>query len=524
MACDELIYSKAEARTEDQADDFTERRRTEPDRLAILGRNGNQPGPTQKLTRVQEIGQNGESVSSCRFTRTPSQGSNMGTITRSFNMTIQDAEPDNQLLDRALPAIARLEASLADEHENSRLGILSTDFLDALTNLGHAIAEESEEMDALNLIAPGMWAAEEFHSRIISWLLDPSAHHQQARHFIVALLNSTLAPPRLLDADWSTAQVCQEWENVVDGQLGYLDILIRDRDHQNLIAIENKVFSQEHSNQLTRYRRALADAYPDFARHHIFLSPAGQSANLERDRKHWQPASYSVIHNAIQEVLDVGFAEPNANALLKIYATAIRRNVMPETNIDRQARRIYLEHWEALDRIFANKPDYIEETKPILREAVAKYPFWKLDLEAAQSVRFRAADWDEFPSTRTGTGWASGSNALLLFQLRFDGDLPYLDLGLSTASSENTGVRAALFDAVRQNPAVFKPTRNSLADGRMILHREPDCILEPADQGPGWDDGTARRKIEAWIDNFAAGQFLAMNRIIVDCLRRHQES
>ena len=441
-------------------------------------------------------------------------------------MTVQDAEtdPDSQLLDRALPSIARLEASLADERDALRLAVHSANLLDALTNLGHAIAEESEEMDALDRIAPDMSADEKLNSRIIKWLLDPSAHHRQAGHFIAALLNATMAPPRLLDADWSAAQACQEWENVVDGQQGYLDILILDRDHQNLIAIENKTFSQEHSNQFTRYRRALADAFPDFARHHIFLSPGGVPANLERDRKHWQPAGYSVIHNAVQEILKAGVAEPNANALLQIYATAIRRNVMPETNIDRQARRIYLEHWDALDRIFANKVNWIEETKPMLREAVAKHPYWKLDLEAAQSVRFRAADWDEFPSTRTGTGWASGSNALLLFQLRFDGDLPYLDLGLSTASSENTGVRAALFDAVRQNPAVFKPTRNSLADGRMILHREPDCILEPADQGPGWDDGTARRKIEAWIDNFAAGQFLAMNRIIVDCLRRHQES
>ena len=95
-------------------------------------------------------------------------------------MTIQDAEsdPDNQLMDRALPAMARLEASLADERESSRLGILSANFLDALTNLGHAIAEESEQLDALDLIAPGRWAAEEFHSKIISWILDPEAHHQ----------------------------------------------------------------------------------------------------------------------------------------------------------------------------------------------------------------------------------------------------------------------------------------------------------------------------------------------------------
>ena len=440
-------------------------------------------------------------------------------------MTVQDAEtnPNSQLLNRAMPAIARLEASLADEREASRLAVHSANLLDTLTNLGHAISEESEEMDALDLIAHRSWAAEAFHSRIISWLLDPSAHHRQAGHFIAALLNATMAPPRLLTADWSAAQVLQEWRRDVDEQWSYLDILILNWDYRNLIAIENKTFSQEHSNQLTRYRRALADAFPDFARHHIFLSPGGVPANLERDRKDWQPAGYSVIHNAIEGILETGVAEPNANALLQIYATTIRRNVMPDTSLDQQARRIYLEHWEALDRIFANKVNWIEETKPMLREAVAKYPFWKLDLETPQNVRFRAADWDEFPSSRTGTGWSSNSPALLVFQLRFDGEMPYLDLGLSTAGPENVEIRATIFDAVRQNPAVFKPTRNTLTDGRMILHEEPDYILDLADYGPGWDDGTAQRKIEAWIDKFAAEEFPEMNRIIVDCLRRHQE-
>ena len=439
-------------------------------------------------------------------------------------MTVQGAEtdPNSQLLDRALPAIARLEASLTDEREASCLAVHSANILETLTNLGHAIAKESKEMDALDLIVHRSWADETFHSRIIRWLLDPSAHHQQAGHFIAALLNATMAPPSLLDADWSAAQALREWRRDVDEQWGYLDILILDRDHQNLIAIENKTLSQEHSNQLTRYHRALVDAYPDFTRHHIFLSPAGLPPNLEQDRKHWQPASYSVIHNAIQGILENDVAEPNANALLQIYATTLRRNVMPDTSIDRQARRIYLEHWDALDRIFANKVNWIEETKPMLKEAVAKHPCWKLDLEAPQLVRFRASDWDEFPSSKTGTGWAPNSRALLLFQLRFDDETPYLDLGLSPAGSENAEIRAALFDAVRQNPSVFKPTRNSLTDGWMILHEEPHCILEPSDYGPAWDDGTARRKIEAWIDRFAAEQFPEMNRIIVDCLRRHQ--
>ena len=440
-------------------------------------------------------------------------------------MTVQDAEtdPNSQLLDQALSAITRLEASIVDEHEALRLALHSVNLLHALTNLDHAIAEESEELDALDLIAPGQGAAEELHSRIISWLLNPLAHHRRAGHFIAALLRSTMAPPQLLDADWSAAQVHQEWENVVDGQRGYLDILILDQENQNLIAIENKVFSQEHSNQLTRYRRALADAYPDpdFARHHIFLSPAGVSPNLERDRKHWQPARYSVIHDAIKEVLDTGVADPNANALLQIYATTTRRNVMPDTSIDQQARRIYLEHREAIDRISENKPKWVEETNPMLKEVVAKHSFWELDCEDAQYLGFRAADWDEFPSTRTGIGWGPDFNALLLLEFLLEDENPYLVLEVSPADSGNTEVRAALFDAARQNPAVFKQTSNSLTNGWLILHMEPDYILEPADYGPSWDDGTARRKIEAWIDKFAAEQFPDMNRIIVDCLRRH---
>ena len=161
--------------------------------------------------------------------------------------------------------------------------------------------------------------------------------------------------------------------NVTDGQQGYLDILILDQDYQNLIAIENKTFSREHSNQLTRYRRALADAYPDFGRHHIFLSPAGVSPDLDQDRKHWQPASYSVIHDAIQQVLETGITDPDANALLQIYATALRRNVMPDTSLSQRAQRIYLEHREAVDEIIAHKPDWVAEAKQWIKEAVAQH-------------------------------------------------------------------------------------------------------------------------------------------------------
>lgn len=115
---------------------------------------------------------------------------------------------NNQLLNWAFPAIARLEASLADEHEALRAAVNSANLLETLTNLGRVIADERERLDALGLIAPGRWGEEEFHSKVISWLLDPSAHHRQAGHFIAVLLKTTQlrrdcspptgAPPRFV--------------------------------------------------------------------------------------------------------------------------------------------------------------------------------------------------------------------------------------------------------------------------------------------------------------------------------------
>ena len=134
----------------------------------------------------------------------------------------------------------------------------------------------------------------------------------------------------------------------------------------------------------------------------------------------------------------------------------------------------------------------------MLREAVARHSFWTLDYEDSRYICFRAADWDAFASSKTGTLWDLGSNALLLFQFEFDDRMPYLYLALSPTNPGNAEIREILFDAVRQNPAVFKPTSTSLTDDWMILHMEPDYILDPDDYGPSWDDGTARRKIEAW--------------------------
>lgn len=195
---------------------------------------------------------------------------------------------------------------------------------------------------------------------------------------------------------------------------------------------------------------------------------------------------------------------------------------MPETSVPQLARKIYLEHREAIDQIIAHKPDWVAESKQWLKEAIEQQQDWVLDLEEANFVRFRSKDWDQYEATRKGTGWAPRSNSLLLFQFRFYDSLPWLDLSLSRGDSATNRLRQELFEAVRQHPTLFKRTSTTMSEGWMTLHQEKDYMLDEADYGTGWDDGTTRAKLEAWIARFAASQFPEMNEVIVNCLREYE--
>ena len=362
-------------------------------------------------------------------------------------------------LDWALAAISRLEASLAEEHGAEQSAVNSTNLLDTLTNFDRAIAEESEEMDALERISPGMSADERLNSRIISWLSGPIGAPPASRALYCrpAQLDngSVTAARRGLEHCSGQPRVGERHRRTV-GLFGYPDLGPGPPKLQLLSRTRFSLTSTATSSPVTGV--LLAEAFPDFVKHHIFLSPGGQSPNLERDREYWQPASYSAIHDAIQLVLETGVAEPNANALLQIYATTIRRNVMPETSIDLQARRIYLEHREALDRILANKPNWIEENQAHTPGRPSpSTPPGNWIAKKHSSFAFVLPIGTNFPSSQTGTGWAPSSYALLLLQLRFDDETPYLDLGLSTAGPENAGIRPLYLMPLGRTPRSSNP-------------------------------------------------------------------
>ena len=407
--------------------------------------------------------------------------------------------------------------------------LVADERLQRMEKLAH---EQRHEFDAINFVGELglgsgrlLWGPELLHSNMLAWLLDPNESHGIGDRFLKPLLLRVGAPRARQAADWSAAEVTREWLNRVGDEWGYLDVLVVNEAERLLCAIEVKTFSDEHDEQLTRYRKALEDAYPTFTRYYVFLTPEGTKPLDAEERTHWTPLTYSAVFDVVSRLARNDDGPPNTDvrAFLRQYATTLRRNLVPDTSVSQLARRIYLEHREAIEIIIANRPSRSEELKPLLKEAIKRQPGWKLDLDRDTFVAFRSADWDDCEATRTGTGWAPDSRALLLFEFTIPASgRPWLKLTLGRGNGSSDRLREMLFEAIKDNPTPFRLKSTSLSDDWTLLHEDKDYMLDESDFGAGWNEDRVRTKLTEWIEGFAATRFRAMNEIIVDCLRAYE--
>ena len=150
---------------------------------------------------------------------------------------------------------------------------------------------------------------------------------------------------------------------MVDGESGYLDILLVNYRAQILCAIENKIFSSEGFSegvsQLTHYRRALEKDLCDFSRRHVSLSPQGVPPQQQHEGEFWTPANYTTIRQLLEQTdANCGDAiREDVRVFLRQYVTTLRRNIVPESQeVQRLVRRIYLENREVINLIHQQSP------------------------------------------------------------------------------------------------------------------------------------------------------------------------
>lgn len=378
------------------------------------------------------------------------------------------------------------------------------------------------EFDAFDFL--GVSTSEEIHSRVLAWLLNPRENHSAGDFFLTSFLVKAKAvtDQQVHAVDWSTTSIRREWHNVVDGKTGFLDILILNAGASFACAIENKIFSGEHDEQLTRYRKALRQEYESFRRVHLFISPQGDPPRQPREQQHWQAMNYRVIHGLVERTIGEGVdpANEEVKAFLHQYAMTLRRRIVPDTNLKQLATKIYLRHREAIDLINREKGSYyLDDMREICREAVGVRESWRLlgERDGGELIGFIDTSWEKCSLFRTGTGWFPYTGPLLMldFDLR---DIGQLKLLLTIATADTEDVRRLLFDKTQGKHPGFFDHRGSPRGGYRQSHIRL-YASNPILSGSDFVDGDAvswRDRVTRWITDFAENEFPKMNEIILD--------
>ncbi len=418
-----------------------------------------------------------------------------------------------------------LEQMGSNEEPGSEMSSLMK--LEADPDFSH-LNEIINEFDALALL--GVSRSEEVHSDVLAWLLNPKGNHLMGDYFLRCLLRETNAATdeQLRDTDWSNTIVQREWHHVVEGRVGRLDILIVSQEAQILCAIENKVLSGEHSDQLTRYRKALKGQYGTYTRSHVFLTPQGTVPEQAKERRRWTSVGYETILRLVESTIEYwgGRGAEGVMAFLRQYARTLRRKIVPDTETNRMANDLYLRHREAIDLIVDQKDAHITELREICKEVVKQNTKWKPIGKRVRGELLGYLDpsWIVKCLLKTGTSLPKQSkhnDALLVldFDFRVFGEVRLI---LTIMEGCDEDVRKHLYNATQGRfPEVF----NHRGDNRGGRHHGSTIRLyasEPILSGTDFIEGDReswRKAIADRVRRFVKEEFPEMNRIICGSLK-----
>ncbi|MEM6839951.1 MAG: PD-(D/E)XK nuclease family protein [Cyanobacteria bacterium P01_C01_bin.120] len=299
--------------------------------------------------------------------------------------------------------------------------------------------------------AVGMVRQEIRHSRFLAFLLNPNANHHLNDVFLKTFLkrllleadNATVSPIEIDVATLTDTEVRREWNNI--------DILLVSPGSQIVCAIENKVDSGEHSNQLQRYRQIVQQEFSDYHQIFVFLTPQGILPYGEADQAHWSVYSYRKVAEVIDAVCDRHRAtlQPEVCSLMQHYSTLINRHLMEDSEIAKLCRDIYLKHQEALDLIYKHRPSLETEAYELVKRLVKNTPPDQIIFIHSWFQRkilsFASTKWHDLPFQQAGTGWIPKPMRILLLQFKVE--TPILKLVLILGPGDLT-TRQAIFDAL----------------------------------------------------------------------------
>ncbi len=196
------------------------------------------------------------------------------------------------------------------------------------------------EFNLFNVIE--VWQQERVHSEFLAWLMDPASSHGLGNAFLRAFIGYVAAEARVLFEDGTLSSQPPTEETVAGWLLDdvevvtewrFIDIIGCDGVDKVVWFIENKVFSDEHSDQLSRYLEIVESEYAGFIILPVFLTIRALYPQSPDNKQRYIPVGYDEIADLVERTIEDNPAmDTGISFFLSQYTRAIRKYMLREEN------------------------------------------------------------------------------------------------------------------------------------------------------------------------------------------------
>lgn len=180
------------------------------------------------------------------------------------------------------------------------------------------------------------------HSNFLAWLMNPKENHLMGSSFLDLFLSDLLSSDIIYNKG--------NFKSIKRETICDIDIFI-EFDHL-VIAIENKFYSNEHSNQLEKYKNYVEDNFSNKQRIFVYLTPKGKQTLKNNE---YLIYSYEFIVDHLNTLLKSNKdISPRTKIYLEDYIHSVQATIMKTNPENLLASQLYNKYKDVFDFVMLN--------------------------------------------------------------------------------------------------------------------------------------------------------------------------
>lgn len=185
------------------------------------------------------------------------------------------------------------------------------------------------------------------HSNFLSWLLDPEESHNLKNEFLKGFVQEGINKNK-----YTEITVDIDLIDSVKIEREYKDIDLLIESHNVVFCIENKIFSNEHSDQLKKYKKIIQKEFPNKEKVFIYLTPSGKPSQQETEL--YLPISYSIVLDVLKH-LNIKKIDKNAQIYILDYIATLEKDILKNNELKAPLSKLHLEYGEFIKQILEKR-------------------------------------------------------------------------------------------------------------------------------------------------------------------------